>query len=80
MDNAIFTFGKVIFWKKDYSKIARLIFKARVLDLESVPQHIFLYDAEDFKGEYWTIQCEIIQDELLDVSDPGPRMHMVYIF
>ena len=44
--------------------------KARVLDLESIPQHIILSDAEDFQGESWTIQCEIINDDLLGGLPP----------
>jgi len=60
LDSAICTFGKVISWEKDMSKLARLIVKARVLDLESVPQFIILSNAEAFQGESWTIQCEVI--------------------
>ena len=58
-------------------KLARLIVKARVLDLESVPQFIVLSDAEDFHGESWTVQCEVISDEVLHGlapdEDPLPR-------
>ena len=52
--------------------------KARVLDLESIPQHIILSDAEDFQAESWTIQCEIINDDLLGGlppdEDPMPNV------
>lgn len=52
------------------SHLALLIVKARVLDLESVPQHIILSDAEEFQGESWTVQCEIINDDLLGGLPP----------
>ena len=52
--------GKSFLGKKDMSKLARLIVKAHVLDLESVPQFIILSNAEAFQGESWTIQCEVI--------------------
>ena len=59
-------------------KLARLIVKARVLDLESVPQFIVLSDAEDFHGESWTVHCEVISDEVLHGlapdEDPLPRI------
>lgn len=42
LDNAVCTFGKIMTWEKDLSQLATLIVKARVLDLESVPQFIVL--------------------------------------
>lgn len=78
LDQAICNFGKVVSWEKDMSKLARLIVKARVLDLESVPQFIVISDAEDFQGESWTVQCEVISDDLLGGlapdEDPIPDM------
>ncbi|RLN04023.1 hypothetical protein C2845_PM13G18110 [Panicum miliaceum] len=65
IDNAICTLGKVLSWEQDMTKLSRLIVKARVLDLESMPQFIILSDAEGFHGESWTIQCEVLSDELL---------------
>ena len=51
LDNDVCSFGEIISWEKDMSKLARLIVKTHVLDLESIPQFIVLSDAEDFKGE-----------------------------
>ena len=51
LDNVVCSFGEIISWEKDMSKLARLIVKTHVLDLESVPQFIVLSDDEDFKGE-----------------------------
>ena len=70
LDNAVCSFGRVVSWEKDFSKLARLIVKARVLDLESVPQFLILSDAEGFHGESWTVQCEIIQNDLLGGMPP----------
>jgi len=41
---------------------ARVLIRARVVDLESVPQFIVFSDAPGpgFEGESWTIQCEVI--------------------
>ena len=75
LDSAICTFGNVISWEKDMSKLARLIVKAHVLDLESVPQFIILSDAEAFQGESWTIQCEVINNELLGGPPPDEETY-----
>jgi len=40
--NAIGSFGRVTHWKLDKRYMTRLIIKARVLDLQSVP-HFILY-------------------------------------
>jgi hypothetical protein len=37
-------FGKLLHWRNDKSRLVRLILKARVLDLQSVPQFIDLLD------------------------------------
>ena len=78
LDNDVCSFGKIISWEKDMSKLARLIVKTHVLDLESVPQFIVLSDAEDFKGESCIIWCEIINDELycpMPVDNLNPNAH-----
>jgi hypothetical protein len=36
-----------------------------VVDYESVPQFIVMTEGEGFQGESWTVQCEILQGELL---------------
>lgn len=52
-------------WKLDKRYMTRLIIKARVLDLQSVPHFIVYSKNPGFEGESWTIQCEVLQSELL---------------
>jgi hypothetical protein len=52
-------------WKNDRIYLARLMVKARVTDLQDIPHFIVLTDAEGFQGESWTVQCEIIEQQVL---------------
>ncbi|KAJ1277065.1 hypothetical protein BS78_05G265400 [Paspalum vaginatum] len=70
LDQAFSPFGHVLKWENDRSRLARLIVKARVIDLESAPQFLIISDADAFQGESWTVQCEIIQNNLLGGLPP----------
>lgn len=61
IQSAISAFGRVINWENDQRNLTRLVVKAKVLDLERVPQFTVVTDAEDFHGHSWTVQCEVIQ-------------------
>jgi hypothetical protein len=63
--NAINSFGRVVYWVDDETHLTRLLVRARVIDYESVPHFIVLTEGEGFQGELWTVQCEILQGELL---------------
>jgi hypothetical protein len=65
IQNAIGSFGRVIIWDVERSNRTTLLIKARVTSLEEVPQFIVFSIAEDFQGIFWTIQCEIIQKNML---------------
>jgi hypothetical protein len=56
--------------------LGRVLVKARVTNLEEVPRHIVFSEAEGFLGQSWTIQCEIISQQLLGAQpgdeDPTP--------
>ena len=54
-----------ISWTRVLARLARIIVRARAADLESVPKFIVLTDSPGFQGDSWTIQCEIIQHEML---------------
>lgn len=62
---AIASFGQLTFWEEDCRFLARLIIRARVMELEDVPQFTVLTDGEGFQGLSWTIQCEVLQQHLL---------------
>ena len=76
--NSISSFGRVISWVDDGRHLSRILVKARVIDLESVPQFLVLTDGEGFQGESWTVQCEVLQGNLLgalpqdEAPAPGP--------
>lgn len=45
--------------------MARIIIRARVTELDDVPQFILLTENEGFQDLSWTVQCEILQQQLL---------------
>lgn len=49
--NDICSFGRVLSWENDPDRKTRLIIKARVADLESIPQFIVFSESEGFEGD-----------------------------
>jgi hypothetical protein len=53
-----------------------LLVKARVTDLQDVPHFIVVTETEGFHGQSWIVQCEIIEEQHLDMllaeEDPIP--------
>jgi hypothetical protein len=62
---AIGSFGRVVLWENYRRNLARLLVRVRVTYLVDVPHFILLTESEGFEGESWTIQCEVLQQELL---------------
>lgn len=62
IQDAICSFGKVENWINNRSRLTRLLVRARVIDLQSIPQWIVFSDgqARANNGELWIIQCEIV--------------------
>jgi len=77
--NAISPFGRVMYWIDNTAHLTRLLVRAKVIDYESVPQFVVMTEGEGFQGESWTVQCEILQGNLLggmaadDDPEPGPH-------
>nr|TKW20819.1 hypothetical protein SEVIR_4G113900v2 [Setaria viridis] len=64
VEDPIKSFGRLILWQCD-NVLARIIIKARVTDLVDVPHYLILLEGDDFEGVSLTVQCEIIQQNLL---------------
>jgi hypothetical protein len=62
---AIGSFGRLILWEEDRSNVSRTLLRVRVTSLEEVPQFIVFSEDEGFAGDSWTVQCEIIQQNML---------------
>jgi hypothetical protein len=58
---------------------ARILVRARVTTLQDVPHFIVITDGEGFHGQSWTVQCEILEYQVLDAlsidEDPIPQMN-----
>lgn len=65
IQNSLSFFGKLLYFSNDRSRMTRLIVKARVLDLRSVPQFIVYSETQGMESDSWTVQCEVLQSRLL---------------
>jgi hypothetical protein len=64
ISNLIKPFGRLICWQKD-DVLGRIYVKARVTDLTDVPHYLIFLEGDDFEGVSTTVQCEIVQQDLL---------------
>ncbi|TVU49530.1 hypothetical protein EJB05_00843, partial [Eragrostis curvula] len=71
IETPIASFGRLQVWEQDLDHLSRVMIKARVISLASVPKWIVLSEGDDFRGETWTVQCEIIHRT--DPDDDGPQ-------
>lgn len=67
--DTIKSFGRIILWQKD-NVLGRVIVKARVTELTDVPHYIVISEGDDFEGLSLTVQCEILQQNLLGGGPP----------
>ncbi|KAG2539614.1 hypothetical protein PVAP13_9NG466914 [Panicum virgatum] len=65
LEKALADFGKLVAWEEDPNNLARVLVKARVINLEEIPWFMVCSDGEGFEGESWSCQCEIIQTRML---------------
>lgn len=70
IQNAIGSFGKLLHWRDDNSNLTRMIIKARVLDLQSVPQFLVYSETQGLESDSSTVQCEVLQSRLLGGGPP----------
>lgn len=62
--SAISSFGRFMFLQEEERRLTRVIIRARVMDLQSIP-HFIVFESEGFESDSWTVQCEILQHNLL---------------
>lgn len=70
IQDAIKSFGILLVWEKDLTNLSRIIIKARVIDLELIPNSIKITEGDDFLSESWTIPCLILAQNLLGAGPP----------
>jgi hypothetical protein len=71
--NAIKSFGRLILWQRD-GILGRIIIKVRVTELSDVPHYLILSEGDDFEGISRTVQCEIIQQDMLGGQLPDEEI------
>lgn len=62
--NTIISFGRVISWVDDGRHLSRILVRERVIDYESILQFLVITNGEEFQGESWIVQCEVLQGQL----------------
>nr|TKW28573.1 hypothetical protein SEVIR_3G337300v2 [Setaria viridis] len=84
IEDSIRSFGRMILWQKD-DVLARVILKARVTDLVDIPHYLILSEGDDFEGVSYTVQCEILQQNMLgaqlqdeDIPPGGPDGEFIF--
>jgi len=70
IDTVLGPFAWTVNWRRDRNHLSRIIVKARVVDLESIPHFVLFSDPEGYNSESWTVQCEILQHENLGAGPP----------
>lgn len=69
-------YGKLILWEVSDSLPGRIMVRARVTNIQEVPQFIAYSNSLGLHGDSWTIQCEVMQHHPLDqgppIEDPVP--------
>lgn len=65
IQNGLASFGKLMYWHNKKRMMTRLIVKARVVDLQLVPQFIVYSETQGLESDSWTVQCEVLQSRLL---------------
>nr|TKW22663.1 hypothetical protein SEVIR_4G243200v2 [Setaria viridis] len=84
IEDSIRSFGRMILWQKD-DVLTRVILKARVTDLVDIPHYLILSEGDDFEGVSYTVQCEILQQNMLgaqlqdeDIPPGGPDGEFIF--
>lgn len=79
VDKALSDWGSLITWEEDHNFVARILVKAKVVALQEIPWFIYCSENDDFEGDTWIVQCEVLQTRMLgalpvDEDDP-PNDH-----
>lgn len=84
IEDSIRSFGRMILWQKD-DVLAVVVLKARVTDLTDILHYLILSEGDDFEGVSYTVQCEILQQNLLgaqlqdeDIPLGGPDGNFIF--
>jgi hypothetical protein len=78
VEHIVGSFGRLINWSANDRSLARVLVRARVVDLESVPQLISFIDTKGFDGllDHTMLQHEMLRARLAD-EDPILEQQLV---
>ena len=77
IQDAICSFGIVDNWVNNRRRLTRLLVRARVADLQSIPLWIVYSDGVGNDLDSWIVQCEIVSHDFVrggpPLEDPAPQ-------
>lgn len=65
VDKALSDWGSLVTWEEDHGHLSRILVKSKVAALQEIPWFIYCSENDDFKGNTWVIQCEVLQSRML---------------
>lgn len=79
IETAISTFGKLEDWEQDMDNLARVLIKAKVIDLPSVPKWLIISEGDGMQGETWTVQCEVVHRTMLGELPQDETLLLIWV-
>jgi hypothetical protein len=65
VDKAVSEFGSLIAWEEDDNHMSRILVRARVFSLDSIPWFFTFLEGTGPETDSWTVQCEVLQTAML---------------
>ncbi|KAJ1267528.1 hypothetical protein BS78_07G063300 [Paspalum vaginatum] len=76
IEDVVGPFARLLAWEDEPRRLAGVVVRVRAVDLETIPHFITFSVGEAFQGDSWTIQCEILQHQMMGGfaadEDPPP--------
>lgn len=70
VDKALSDWGSLVTWEEDPNCLAQIMVKAKLVALDEILWFIFCSENDEFEGETWVTQCEILQSTMLGAPPP----------
>lgn len=61
VDKAVSEFGRLLAWEEDQDHLCRILVRARVSSLDSIPWFLTFAEGDAPESQCWYAQCEVLQ-------------------
>lgn len=66
VDKAVSEFGRLLAWEEDQDHLCRILVRARVTSLDSIPWFLTFAEGDAPESHCWSTQCEVLQATLIN--------------